>query len=761
MFDWVKMRDDDPTGVVRLGLFVRNDILEGRGAFGRSRSSIFQLLALFLGLAVAAESPASPEYVGKAACVDCHTEQSKAHTGSHHDLAMQPATAETVLGDFTDSVFDHHGVRSTFSRRGDKFFVKTENAKGKLEEFEVAYVFGVYPLQQYLIPFPDGRLQALAVAWDTRPAGQGGQRWFHVYGNEEIAHDDPLHWTGPQQNWNYMCAECHSTGLRKNYDAKQDRFDTTWKEIDVSCEACHGPGSEHVAWARAGAESGEDSALPGAGLVVSFDERRGVSWVIDVTTGNARRSEPRITSKEIETCARCHSRRSQLSEDYVHGEALMQTHLPALLTAPLYFPDGQIRDEVYVYGSFLQSKMFQAGVTCSDCHDPHSQQLHAPGNGVCLQCHQASSYDARKHHSHDPDKEGGSCAECHMPPRNYMVVDPRHDHSFRIPRPDRSVSMGVPNACTNCHSDQNDEWAAAKTRDWYGDEPEGFQSFASAFAALNSGAANATPRLVEVMADTSQSAIARGTAVRDLQGVFSERALPDLARALFDEEPLVRLGAVETAGLLPLPQRWQLTQHLLDDPLLAIRIEAASGLAGVPLDQLEAEDQRRLQRAIQEYIATQKTTLERPEARVNLGNLYSAQGDFVQAEDYYRQALAIDPIFTPATANLADMLRAQGRDDEGEALLREGLARQQQSGALHYSLGLLLVRKGESEAALTELQKAAELDPDSSRFVYVYAVALNSAGRPDEALEVAEGGLARHRSDPSLLQLVMQLRGVQ
>ena len=311
--------------------FTRTDRLEGRGAARPRHQSMFRLLALWLGVAVTGATNASPEYVGKEFCVDCHAEQSAAHTGSHHDLAMQPATAETVLGDFADSVFDHHGMRSTFSRRGDEFFVKTENAKGKLEEFEVAYVFGVYPLQQYLIPFPDGRLQAFAVAWDTRPAGQGGQRWFHVYGNEEIAHDDPLHWTGPQQNWNYMCAECHSTGLRKNYDAKQDRFDTTWKEIDVSCEACHGPGSEHVAWARAGAEGGEDSALPGHGLVVSFDERRGVSWVMDVTTGNARRSEPRTTSKEIETCARCHSRRSQLSEDYVHGEEFLNTHLPALL----------------------------------------------------------------------------------------------------------------------------------------------------------------------------------------------------------------------------------------------------------------------------------------------------------------------------------------------------------------------------------------------------------------------------------------------
>jgi Flp pilus assembly protein TadD len=700
-----------------------------------------------------------PGYVGKTTCASCHQRESSAHTGSHHDLAMQTVTHETVLGDFDDAVFDYNGVRSTFFRRGDSYFVRTDNAEGELEDFRIAYVFGIYPLQQYLVGFPDGRYQVLGISWDTRPESAGGQRWFHIYPDEAIDHADELHWTGRHQNWNYMCAECHSTGLRKNYDPKTDRFDTVWEEIDVSCEACHGPGSAHVAWAKA--RNGEDdTGKPVAtGLRVAFDERRGASWVIDPSSGNARRNKPRQTSIEIETCARCHSRRGQLSEDYVHGQPLMQTHRPALLTEPLYFPDGQIRDEVYVYGSFLQSKMYQAGVTCSDCHDPHSQKLHAPGNAVCLQCHQAKKYDARDHHRHDPAGDGASCAECHMPPRNYMVVDPRHDHSFRIPRPDRSVSMGTPNACTNCHADKDDAWAAARTREWYGDDPDGFQRFAPAFFAVESGDIDATRRLVQVLADPGQPAIARGTAARDLQQGFTDRALPDLARGLFDDEPLVRLGALETAGLLPLPQRWQLTQHLLDDPLLAIRVDAASGLAGVPLDELAPDDQRRLQRAIQEYIDAQQTSLERPESRMNLGNLYGAQGDFAKARDYYRQALALDPDLTPAWVNLADLMRSQGRDEEGEALLREALLRQPESGALHHSLGLLLVRKGESAAALQELQLAAELEPESSRFIYVYAVALHSAGRVDEALEVAESGLARHRNDPALQQLVAQLRG--
>ncbi len=722
------------------------------------RGTGFLLALATLAIVFPAQSNAEPAFVGKAVCADCHESEAARHTGSHHDLAMQEVGPSTVLGDFDGSRFEHHGVVTEFFRRDGGYFVRTDNASGELQTFEIAYVFGVYPLQQYLVEFPDGRLQTLGIAWDSRPAEEGGQRWFHVYGDEEIPHDDPLHWTGRQQNWNYMCAECHSTGLRKNYDPAADRFDTTWEEIDVSCEACHGPGSNHVANMRGPDEAEPADAESGHGLVVSFDERRGVAWTIDRASGNAVRSEPRESSVEIETCARCHSRRAQLSEDYVHGQPLMQTHLPALLTAPLYFADGQIRDEVYVYGSFMQSRMYQSGVTCSDCHDPHSQQLHAPGNGVCLQCHGADKYDARTHHRHEPAAEGGSCAACHMPPRNYMVVDPRHDHSFRIPRPDRSLAIGTPNACTNCHVERDDQWAAEQTRDWYGDDVGGYQTFAPAFAALEAGEPRAVAALAGVLADTTQSAIARGTAASHLGQVLDQRALPDLARALFDEAPLVRLGALRTAGGLPLPQRWQLTQHLLDDPLLAIRADAGSRLAGVPLNQLGREDQRRLQRAIRDYVKTQETALERPESHLNLGNLFGATGDYAQARDYYQRALQMDPDLVPAYANLADLLRAQGLDDEGKKILRDGIDRQPESGALHHSLGLLLVRAGENEAALDELAKAASLEPDVSRYTYVYAVALNSAGRSDEAIAVTEAGLRRHPGDPALRQLIDQLR---
>src|SRR5262245_27469907 len=405
-----------------------------------------------------------PTFVGSEACAQCHPVESKLWYSSQHKLAMQQATDASVLGNFNDSSFDHYGVHSRFFRQGGKFFVETDGADGSLAAFEVKYTFGVDPLQQYLVEFPDGRLQALSLAWDTRPKDQGGQRWFHLYPNEEIRHGDVLHWTKLNQNWNFMCAECHSTGVRKNYNANTDHFATTFAEISVGCEACHGKGSRHVDWARERRSWWPfgKSDDPNKGLIVHFDERSKVTWPVDLKTGNASRSiAPTTLRKEVETCGLCHARRGQFSEDWQPGKWLSETHAVSPIGRGLYHPDGQMLDEVYNYGSFKQSKMFAAGVTCSDCHEPHSAKIRLPGDNVCLQCHAPDRYTAVTHHRHEGLNPGLACSSCHMPVRTYMVVDQRHDHSFRIPRPDLSIRYGTPNACNDCHVDKSPAWAAA------------------------------------------------------------------------------------------------------------------------------------------------------------------------------------------------------------------------------------------------------------------------------------------------------------
>ena len=436
---------------------------------------------------------------------------------------MDHATEQSVLGDFSDTSFDYYGVRSRFFRKDGKFLVETDGPDGKLAIFEVKYTFGVDPLQQYLIEFPDGRLQALSVAWDSRPKDQGGQRWFHLYPDEEIKHDDVLHWTKLNQNWNFMCAECHSTGVRKNYDAANDRFATSFAEISVGCEACHGQGSRHVDWARARQSwwpfgKSED---PRKGLLVRFDERRDVAWPI-----NPGRAMPRATSRR-----RSFARKSRPAASATRAAArsprigfpasLSDTHVVSPLGRGLYHADGQMLDEVYNYGSFKQSKMFAAGVTCSDCHEPHGAKLRAPADGVCLQCHASDKYAAAP-----------TTVTRASSPRAHLRVLPHagpHLHGGRsparsqlpCPAPDLSAKLGTPNACNDCHADKPAAWAASAIEGWHGPARKGFQTYAEAFHAARANQANAAALLAAVASDRNAPAFARASALSELASALS------------------------------------------------------------------------------------------------------------------------------------------------------------------------------------------------------------------------------------------------
>lgn len=718
------------------------------------RLTLFYVLqAIFISVPATAGTAASPQFLGRDVCSGCHEEQAAQWSGSHHDLAMQAASEETVLGDFDNASLNHYGVTSSFFRKGETFMVRTEGADGKLRDYPISYTFGVEPLQQYLVEFPGGRLQALSLAWDTRPKERGGQRWFHLYPDEQIAHDDELHWTQPSQNWNSMCAECHSTNLEKNYDPAERTFSTAWSEIDVSCEACHGPGSDHVAWA--GRKPGWEKHESGMGLAISLDERKRVDWAMDPETGNAVRSRPRDSGREIGMCARCHSRRSPISGNYVHGEPLLDHYLPRLLDAGMYYADGQIDDEVYVYGSFIQSRMFQAGVTCSDCHEPHSLQLRAPGNGVCLQCHAATKYDRASHHFHAPGSTGASCAECHMPPRNYMVVDPRHDHSMRIPRPDLSVRLGTPNACNNCHEDESPGWAAGQVRSWYGQAPGGFQSYAQALHDARHAQAHSADSLAALIRDTQTPAIARATALAQIGPYLDAATVDVLTLGLSDTDPGVRAAAVAQLESVPAEMRVRLAFPMLEDPVRAVRIEAARSLAPIPTGDLPEHQRLLLDKAVREYIAAQQVMAERPEAQVNLGNLYAALGEAEQAAVAYETAIDLNPAYVPAYVNLADLYRAQGKEAGAENALRRAARVSPGNADVHHALGLSLVRQQRTQEGVEALRLASTLNPDNPRYIYVYAVALNSTGEPEKAIMTLQGAHNRHPDNRDILSALV------
>jgi predicted CXXCH cytochrome family protein len=710
-------------------------------------------------------APASPrpdvaDHVGSRACAECHGREYEAWNRSHHALAMQEAGAKSVLGNFNNARFSYAGVTSTFFRRDGKYFVRTDGPDGKLADFEIKYTFGATPLQQYLIEFPDGRLQALSIAWDARAKEQGGQRWFHLYPKERITRKDELHWTKLQQNWNFMCADCHSTNLKKNYDAASDTFKTTWSEISVGCEACHGPASTHLAWAHKQGDWKRFDALKG--FAFAYDERRGAAWAMSAESGSASRSRERTTAKEVEACAQCHARRAQISEDYAPGRAPGDGYLISLLEEGLYWPDGQMRDEVYNHGSFAQSKMFARGVTCGDCHDPHSQKLRAPGNAVCAQCHRPDRYDAPSHHHHAAGSKGTGCAACHMPTTTYMVVDPRHDHSMRVPRPDQSATLGTPNACNQCHADRKPQWAAEAIRKWTGHVPGGYAIFTEAFAAASRFAADARARLIRIADDAAQPAIVRASALSRLASDPTPFVVEIASRAQNDGDELVRRAAVGIIAAAEPATRVRYLPRMLADPVRAVRIEAARALAAIPPERIPANSRADLSRALDEYVAVQRYLADRPESHLNLGALHAERGELGEAETRYRQALKLSPESEAAVINLADLHRARGDDGRAAELLREALRANPKAGALHHALGLTYVRQKRPKEALSELAAAVRFAPEVPRYAYVYGVALHSLGERERgiaALELAHRRFAGERAILEALATMERDRG--
>ncbi len=675
-------------------------------------------------------------FVDNRVCKDCHPQSFQDWGSSQHAQAMQPATEQTVLGDFNQTRFTHQGVTSRFFKKDGKFGVHTQGSDGSMADFDITYTFGVEPLQQYLIPLPGGRLQSLSIAWDTQ-----NQHWFHLYPNEHVKPGDPRHWTGLYQTWNTMCAECHSTNLQKNYDPKNNTYQTTWSAINVSCQACHGPGARHVEWAKA-LKSKPGSSYPDRGLVVDFTQLDG--------TG------------QVEQCARCHARRHPVSVNDRHGRPLLDDFGPEGLRAGLYHADGQILDEVYVYGSYLQSKMYRAGVRCTDCHHPHRLKLRAEGNTLCRQCHQpklnsrfpnfpAKSYDTPAHHFHPAGSAGAQCVNCHMPAKTYMVIDSRRDHSFRIPRPDLAVKLGTPDACTECHLGRTARWAADVVTQWYGAEKP--PHYAEIIAAGRAGRREAIPELSRLAGASDKPTIVRATALELLRpyGTAGARAI---VAALNDTHPLIRTAAVGGLSGFPPRARLEVAAPLLADPVRAVRIEAARVLASVPPDRFSPKQRPAFEAALDDYIAVQMAQADTPGAHLNLAVLETHQGQPGLAEQSYRTALRLDPAFLPARFNLSTLYNQMNRNADAERVLREGIRLAPKEGELYYSLGLILAEAQRLQDAAEALGHAAQLLPARGRVQYNYGLTLQHLGRRSEA-EMAL--LKAHQLDPKEASIMQAL----
>jgi hypothetical protein len=614
----------------------------------------------------------APGYAGSSACGSCHNAEAASWSGSHHALAMQPARADTVLGRFDGAVHADHGVSVRFVHAGGAF---TAQLGGK--SYRIHATFGVYPLQQYLAEFDRGRLQVLPLAWDTRAREAGGQRWFNP------ARQDGAAWNSRDQTWNFMCADCHSTGVVRGYDLARDAYATRMSQAGVSCESCHGPAGAHVAWAHAGADP-----ATGPKLAVVLLPDRGAWSGYDPATGIRRWQGPQRAGQELDVCAPCHARRRPTVETPRVGAPFLDGYDPELLKPALYQADGQLADEVFEWGSFMQSRMHQAGVTCSDCHDVHSLARHAEGNALCAQCHAPRVFDTTAHSHHDAGSAGAVCTACHMPSRTYMGVHVRHDHGFRVPRPDLDPAFGTSDACTACHSGRSADWAASAIAHWTGHAPQAGDAQAILAASrTDKDAARQAAR------DEALPEIIRATALASL-GTDAQDA-PVLLDAALHSTPLDRLGVAHAEG----PAAREALAALLHDPLRAVRLNAARPLAG----------EATAAPALGEWVSAERVAADRPESHANLGALFSEIGAVADADAELQTALRLAPDFLPALIDLGDLSRARGEEVEAEKYLRRAVAVAPEDATAWYALGLSLVRQKRTDEAMQALARARAL----------------------------------------------------
>ena len=555
--------------------------------------------------------------------------------------------------------------------------------------------------------------------------------------------NDTLYWGKRYYNWNFSCADCHSTNINKNYSETTNSYHTTWSAINVGCQACHGPGKDHIAWATAKLNNQTNNGLQ-----------------INYSTMN--------NKQFVETCAFCHARRHPIITAPQIGTPLLDNYVPEILRDNVYYPDGSIEDEDYEYGSFIQSKMYKNGVVCTDCHNPHTALIKVNNNGLCTQCHNtnpplqrfptliAKNYDTPDHTHHLMNSPGSACISCHMPTRTYMNVDVRRDHYFRIPRPDLTIKYGIPNACNLCHKDKSPQWAEQAIEKWYG-KVDTNNDYTDLIVDGRERQPQAEQQLIHLANDNSQSNIVRATIaylLHDYHSSESEQELITLSKA---NDPLIRMNAVDSLENLPDDQKISALIPLLSDPILAVRIEAARILAAVPPNLLNSSQQILFNKTLAEYKSSQQSVIDTSEANLNLAELAEAQNNHASAEKYYLHSLQLNANFYPATQNLAMLYNSEGQNDKAEKILDQGIAHNKDQGELYYSLGLLLAEENKFDQSAIAFNSATKLMPHYAKSFYNYGLVLQHLNKYNDAEIELLKSYELNSSDPDTLYALVVL----
>lgn len=668
------------------------------------------------------DSIPNKHYVGSQKCKECHADQFQQWEGSHHDKSMQKANRQSIVAPFNGEVFKSQGVTSTFFQKDGKFYANTEGRDGKNHDFEIIYAFGITPLQQYIVLFPDGNYQCLRTAFDTVK-----NKWYDLYPDFKVVHKEWLHWSRGGLNWNTMCADCHSTNVKKNYNEKDHSYTTNYANINVSCESCHGPGEQHVSKAIAQGEMYEsDGSLQMVGL----------------------------NSKElVDACARCHARRENITEFHTPQGTFLDHYFPQLLTQNIYHPDGQILDEDYVYGSFLQSKMYHNGVSCKDCHNVHSTQRKFDDNRLCMQCHDGAKFNVESHHKHTMGTESALCINCHMPGKHYMGNDFRRDHSFRIPRPDLSLKYNTPNACVGCHKDKDDQWAYDNFVKLYGEPKK--NHFSDKLAPGITYAVGGKDSLMVLAQDSIYPNIARASAVYNLRNYTEQINVSEVLKFLKDDSPLVKAATVDLLSELKLGNNhYQSILPLLKDPKRAVRVKAFFTLSSLPASKIPEKYQPFYEKVKVEFAKHLKATAEFSGGRMKRAQYYLNKGKTESAIKTLEEALKIDVTNNIVRTTLANLYYQVKDYQKSEAAYLLILEQEPGYGMTNYNYGLLLNELNRPKEAMIQLAQGLEYMPENDRIAYNLSLLYFQDQQVKKAVDVLKKQLKSNSNNTDLIYLL-------
>ncbi len=670
------------------------------------------------------------KYAGSASCKDCHAADYEAWENSNHGLAERNFREDKDQQAFSPKQTLNHpaGISEAFLDESGLAKILTRGWKNERRSFPVVRVIGNNPLRQFLIAAPGGRLQACDVSYDPR-----SNEWFDVFGKDQREPGDWGHWTGRGMNWNSMCAACHNTRLRKNYEPQTDSYHTRMAEMSVGCEACHGPMKAHVDWQKNPPPAYQKDDL-------AHNRKLGIS---DPTIQHQSRDQM------LETCGACHSRRRDVSGDLVPGESYFD-HFALVVTddTDTYFEDGQVRDENFAFASFVSSRMHHAGVRCGDCHEPHSNKRLIPGNMLCMRCHSGGTeppapvIDPATHSPCTPGTTGHDCTSCHMPQTTYMQRHARHDHSFTSPDPVLTKEFGIPNACNRCHQEKSTDWAIQESEKFYGDRlHRPSRDRAILVARARRGDPSAREGLIRMLS-TEEIPAWQATACHLLtRWAMDPDATNALTNQLTHKSPLVREAAARTlvhqvrAGN---PEVRKNLEPLLLDESRSVRVAAAWAL----VDTLDLTST-----AGRELTHMLDLTSDQPTGRMQLSQFAYLRGDTPAAIRQIRKAIEWDANSPPFHHDLAILLSTTGDTNAAIRALKEAIRLAPHEAEYHYKLALALADTGDTQKALTSLEKSVELDPSIGRAWYNLGLLYNSLNQPQKAIAALIKGEAAEPSD--------------